>query len=86
VPQVRTRVSSGARQLGGVLGYPLESLYGEVAFVAYHFHWQPDAILNLEHGERRRWVKEISAINQRINNEESRGGADRIKEDERHFR
>jgi len=75
VPQVRTRVCRGARRRGGVVGYPLESLYEEVAFVAYHFHWQPDAILNLEHGERRRWVKEISAINQRINSEEIRSGA-----------
>jgi hypothetical protein len=44
-------------------------LYEEVAFVAYHFHWPPEAILNLEHAERRRWVQEISAINQRLNGE-----------------
>jgi hypothetical protein len=44
-------------------------LYEEVAFVAYHFHWPAETILDLEHGERRRWVKEISAINQRRNNE-----------------
>jgi len=42
-------------------------LYREVAFVAYHFHWPPASILNLEHGERRRWVREISAINERMN-------------------
>jgi len=35
--------------------------------LAYHFHWAPEAVLNLEHNERRRWVEEISAINQRIN-------------------
>jgi hypothetical protein len=49
------------------VGYPLKALYEEVAFVAYHFHWPPDSILNLEHQERRRWVEQISAINQRIN-------------------
>lgn len=37
--------------------------------MAYHFHWPPDALLNLEHGERRRWVKEISAINKRMNDQ-----------------
>jgi hypothetical protein len=37
--------------------------------VAYHFHWPHDAILELEHDERRRWVKEISAINERRNSE-----------------
>lgn len=46
-------------------------LYEEVAFVAYHFHWPPEVIVNLEHKDRLRWVKEISAINQQINNERS---------------
>jgi hypothetical protein len=49
------------------VGYPLRPLYEEVAFVAFHFHWPPEEILNLEHADRRRWVQEISAINQRIN-------------------
>jgi hypothetical protein len=42
--------------------------------VAYHFHWPPEAIVNLDHKERLRWVKEISAINQRINSERSDEG------------
>lgn len=42
-------------------------LYEEVAFIAYHFHWEPDAIFQLEHSERRKWVGEISSINQRMN-------------------
>ncbi|MFC1475871.1 DUF6760 family protein [Candidatus Zixiibacteriota bacterium] len=42
-------------------------MYEEVAFVAYHFHWPPEAILDLEHAERRHWVEEISNINQRMN-------------------
>ncbi len=45
----------------------MNALYREVAFVAYHFHWSPDAVMNLEHFDRRRWVEEISAINQRMN-------------------
>ena len=52
---------------GGVLGYPLAPLYEEVAFIAFHFHWPLPQILDLEHPERRRWVQEISAINQRLN-------------------
>jgi hypothetical protein len=35
--------------------------------VAFHFHWPLERILELEHGDRRRWVQEISAINQRLN-------------------
>jgi hypothetical protein len=42
-------------------------LYEEVAFLAYHFHWSADAILEMEHVDRRRWVREVSAINQRMN-------------------
>jgi uncharacterized protein DUF6760 len=37
--------------------------------VAYHFHWPPDQLLELEHGDRRRWVDEISHLNQRANEE-----------------
>jgi uncharacterized protein DUF6760 len=37
--------------------------------VAYHFHWPAETVLNLEHGERHRWVREISSINQRTNAE-----------------
>jgi hypothetical protein len=42
-------------------------LYEEVAFIAYHFHWGADSVLTMEHGDRRRWVREISAINERRN-------------------
>jgi len=69
VPQVRARLRNGDHRHGGVLGYPLEALYGEVAFVAYHFHWPPEAVLDMEHADRRRWVREISAINQRMNDD-----------------
>jgi hypothetical protein len=38
-----------------------------VAFIAYHFHWSPEHIMNLEHRDRRQWVAQISALNQRAN-------------------
>lgn len=69
---MRRRVRGGHGRGGGVLGYPLKALYGEVAFIAYHFHWSYEEILELEHGERRRWVEEISAMNQQMN--EDRAG------------
>jgi hypothetical protein len=43
--------------------------------VAYHFHWPPDAVLNLEHAERLRWVQEISSINDRMNGGPNGGNA-----------
>jgi hypothetical protein len=47
-------------------GYPLDSLYEEVAYLAYHFNWPLEEILELEHGDRRRWVEEIAKINRRL--------------------
>jgi hypothetical protein len=45
--------------------YAPERLYEEVAYVAYHFHWSLDEILDLEHPLRRRFVEEIGRINRR---------------------
>jgi len=40
-----------------------------VAFIAYHFHWPADSVMGMEHAERRKWVEEISSINERMNSE-----------------
>lgn len=48
-------------------GRPPEEVLGEVAYIAYHFHWSRDEVMALPHLERREWVAEISAINERIN-------------------
>ena len=49
--------------------YAPDRIHEEVAYVAYHFHWALDAILDLEHGQRRRYVQEIASINTRISEE-----------------
>ena len=46
--------------------YATSSLYEEIAYVAYHFHWSFDEILELEHPVRQRFVAEIGQINERI--------------------
>jgi hypothetical protein len=51
------------------MGYPLDKLYEEMAFIAYHFHWSHDELMNAEHLERRRWCEEISRINRSLSNE-----------------
>ena len=61
------RLRRGGSRCGGVVGYPLEQLRAEVAYVAYHFHWSQAELLAMEHRERRRWVGEISSINERMN-------------------
>ena len=50
----------------------MDKLSGEVAYIAYHFHWGMDDIMEMEHHERHMWIKEISEINKRIN-EASKG-------------
>ena len=59
-----TAIRSGVCPGGGVISYPSGQIYEEVAHVAYHFHWQREDILNLEHYERHRWVQEIEKIKQ----------------------
>ena len=43
-----------------------DRLYEEVAYVAYHFHWGHDEILDLAHRDRRRYVDEIGHLNRRV--------------------
>ncbi|MRG59570.1 hypothetical protein GE115_06755 [Agromyces sp. CFH 90414] len=49
--------------------YATDRLHAEVAYVAYHFHWSLDEILDLEHPQRQRYVREIAAINTRMSEE-----------------
>lgn len=58
---------------GTIETYPTDRLYEEVAFIAYHFNWSREDIMELPHHERQRWCAEISAINERIND---RSGSD----------
>jgi hypothetical protein len=51
--------------------YAADRIYEEVAYVAYHFHWPLDDILDMEHTQRLRFVDEIAAINTRLSAESS---------------
>ena len=46
-----------------VATYPREQLYQEIAYIAYHFHWSLDDILDMEHEERHIWLREIARVN-----------------------
>ena len=50
--------------------YATDRLFEEVAYVAYHFHWPLQEILDLEHPIRRRFVDEIGRIDRRLTEEE----------------
>ncbi|HEX3034031.1 MAG TPA: DUF6760 family protein [Thermodesulfobacteriota bacterium] len=55
-----------------MIGYPLDRIYEEVAFIAYHLHWSHEEIMNMEHRERQRWCEEISKINRQLSGEKQR--------------
>ena len=42
--------------------YVADRLLEEVAYVAFHFHWGLDEILDLEHPIRQRFVGDISRL------------------------
>ncbi len=50
--------------------YAVDRVYEEIAYVAFHFHWPLEEILDMEHPVRRRFVEEIGRLNRRL----SRGG------------
>ena len=52
-----------------MIRYPSKRLFEEVAYIAYHFHWPYQQVLELDHRERQRWVLEIARINERLNEE-----------------
>jgi hypothetical protein len=43
--------------------YPVKWLYEEMAFLALHLHWSHADLMRLDHRERRRWCREVSARN-----------------------
>ena len=54
------------RAPGGIVTYATDRLYEEISYLAYHFHWSIDDLLDLEHPERRRYATEIGRINTKI--------------------
>ena len=50
------------RAPGGMTRPSPEELLAETARLAHHFHWPLDTILDLEHPDRRRFLREADAI------------------------
>jgi hypothetical protein len=45
--------------------YPTEALWDEIAYLAYHLHWDLDTLLDLEHADRVRLVEAVADLNRR---------------------
>ncbi|GAB7103182.1 hypothetical protein JCM4814A_14960 [Streptomyces phaeofaciens JCM 4814] len=63
------RGGTGREPPGGIVTYATDRLHEEIAYVAYHFHWPLDDILDLEHDDRRRYTGHIASL-------VTRGGAE----------
>ncbi|MFE1362457.1 MULTISPECIES: DUF6760 family protein [Streptomyces] len=42
--------------------YAIDRLHQEIAYLAYHFHWSQAEILDLEHHDRRTYVRQIASL------------------------
>jgi hypothetical protein len=45
--------------------YPEESLWDEIAYLAYHLHWDLDRLLDLNHADRARLIRSVADLNDR---------------------
>ena len=46
-----------------------EELFQEISFIGYYFHWTEEQILTMPCLSRKRYCREISRINRKINGE-----------------
>lgn len=44
----------------------MSRLYEEVAYLGFHLHWPYDQIMQMDHQERQRWVREVERIQQQL--------------------
>jgi hypothetical protein len=40
-------------------------IWSEVAYLAYHFHWELDTVLDLQHADRAKLIGEVADLNER---------------------
>ncbi|MGW8953865.1 DUF6760 family protein [Streptomyces sp. NPDC055709] len=44
--------------------YAAADLRSEIAYIAYHFHWSHNELLDMDHVQRRAYIQSIADINQ----------------------
>jgi hypothetical protein len=49
-------------------------LFEEVAYLSSYLHWPYDQVMSIDHRERRRWVAEVSRMNEQLNEQWARRG------------
>ncbi|QPK50931.1 hypothetical protein H4W23_38255 [Streptomyces gardneri] len=59
------RGRAGREPPGGIVTYAVDRIEEETAYLAFHFHWGMDDILDLEHADRRRYVAQVASLVER---------------------
>ena len=69
MPPLRSgdRGASGFFINPGLTLYPKEQLWQEMTFLSYYLHWPREDVMSLDHLERRRWCREVSDVNRKLN-------------------
>lgn len=47
------------------MAFPPAELWEEIAYLAYHLHWEADSLLDLEHHDRARLIRSVAELNER---------------------
>ncbi|MEO6126534.1 MAG: DUF6760 family protein [Ilumatobacteraceae bacterium] len=45
--------------------YPADALWDEIAYLAYHLHWDLQSLLDLEHTDRAMLIRRVANLNER---------------------
>jgi hypothetical protein len=48
-----------------MMRYPTDAIWQELAYLAYHLHWDLEQLLDLEHMDRVRMVRAVASLNER---------------------
>jgi len=48
-----------------MMRYPTDAIWQEMAYLAYHLHWDLEQLLDLEHMDRVRMVRAVASLNER---------------------
>jgi hypothetical protein len=62
MPSLWACIRGGGTAHGGIVGYPLDQIYQEVAYLGARVHWTHEELLNLDHAERQRWLQEVTKL------------------------
>ncbi len=48
-----------------MIRYDEDELWEEIAYLAYHLHWELDVLLDLSHADRGRMIDAVADLNER---------------------